>query len=151
MDRLFGTLAQQNGNIDKTISNAQKMVTGLNARRPELVASMGSLSRVVRQLGAVTNEVNPALQALITREPGFAAHLVTIEPQLAFMGANLPKMLKGLARATQDGGYINVYTCDLDLLGFFPGLNDVTPVIVNAATPGNQAQHTPKCRSMVNG
>ena len=151
MDRLFGTLANQNGNIDKTINNAQKMVTSLNARRPELVASMGSLSRVVSQLGAVTNEVNPALQALITREPGFAAHLVTIEPQLAFMGANLPKMLKGLARATQDGGYINVYTCDLDLLGFFPGLNDVTPVIVNAATPGNQAQHTPKCRGMANG
>ena len=151
MDRLFGTLAKQNGNIDKTISNAEKMVTSLNARRPELVASMGSLSRVVRQLGAVTNEVNPALQALITREPGFAAHLVTIEPQLAFLGANLPKMLKGLARATQDGGYINVYTCDLNLLGFFPGINDVTPVIVNAATPGNQAQHTPKCRSMANG
>jgi len=151
MDRLFGTLANQNGNIDKTISNAQKMVISLNARRPELVASMGSLSRVVSQLGAITNEVNPALQALITREPGFAAHLVTIEPQLAFVGANLPKMLKGLARATQDGGYLNVYTCDLNLLGFFPGLNDVTPVIVNAATPGNQAQHTPKCRSMANG
>ena len=151
MDRLFGTLANQNGNIDKTIGNAQKMVTSLNARRPELVDSMGSLSRVVRQLGAVTNEVNPALQALITREPGFAAHLVTIEPQLAFMGANLPKMLKGLARASQDGAYLNVYTCDLNLLGFFPGLNDVTPVIVNAATPGNQAQHTPKCRSMANG
>lgn len=67
------------------------------------------------------------------------------------MGANLPKMLKGLARVSQDGAYLNVYTCDLNLLGFFPGLNDVTPVIVNAATPGNQAKHTPKCRSMVNG
>lgn len=151
MDRLFGTLAQQNGNIDKTITNAQNMVVSLNARRPELVASMGSLTRVVRQLGAVTNEVNPSLQALITREPGFAAHLVTIEPQLAFMGANLPKMLKGLARSLQDGAYINVYTCDLNALGFFPGLNDVTPVIVNAATPGNQATYTPKCRSMANG
>lgn len=151
MDRLFGTLAGQNGNIDKTIANARNMVVSLNARRPELVSSMGSLSRVVRQLGAITNEVNPALQALLTREPGFAAHLVTIEPQLAFMGANLPKMLKGLARVSQDGAYLNVYTCDLNLLGFFPGLNDVTPVIVNAATPGNQAKHTPKCRSMVNG
>jgi phospholipid/cholesterol/gamma-HCH transport system substrate-binding protein len=151
MDRLFGTLANQNSNLDKTLNNAQQMVVSLNARRPELVSSMGSLSRVVRQLGAVTNEVNPALQALITREPGFAAHLVTIEPQLAFMGANLPKMLKGLARVTQDGAYINVYTCDLNALGFFPGLNDVTPVVVNAATPGNQAQYTPKCRSMANG
>lgn len=151
MDRLFGTLAAQNGNIDQTLKNAQAMVTSLNARRPELVSSMGSLSRVVRQLGAVTNEVNPSLQALIRREPGFAAHLVTIEPQLAFMGANLPKLLKGIARTTQDGAYLNVYTCDLNALGFFPGLNNVTPIVVNAATPGNKAQHTPKCRNMANG
>jgi phospholipid/cholesterol/gamma-HCH transport system substrate-binding protein len=151
MDRLFGTLAGQNGNIEKTLNNAQQMVTTFNSRRPELVSSMGSISRVVRALGAVTTEVNPSLQALITREPGFAAHLVSIEPQLAFMGANLPKMLKGLARVSQSGAYLDVYTCDLNALGFFPGLNDVTPIIVNAATPGNQAKHTPKCRNMANG
>lgn len=151
MDRLFGTLAQQNGNIDTTLNNTRQMVTTFNARRPELVASMGSLSRVMRALGSVTNEVNPSLQALITREPGFAAHLVTIEPQLAFMGGNLPKMLKGLARVTNDGAYANVYSCDLNALGFFPGLNDVTPIIVAAATPGNKMQHTPKCRNMANG
>ncbi|MCW1956977.1 MAG: MCE family protein [Mycobacterium sp.] len=151
MDRLFGTLAAQNGNIDTTLNNTRQMVTTFNARRPELVASMGSLSRVMRALGSVTAEVNPSLQALITREPGFAAHLVTIEPQLAFMGGNLPKMLKGLARVANEGAYLNVYACDLNALAFFPGLNDVTPVIVNAATPGNQAQHTPKCRNMANG
>jgi phospholipid/cholesterol/gamma-HCH transport system substrate-binding protein len=151
MDRLFGTLAAQNDNIEKTIDNSKNMLTTFNSRRPELVSSMGSLSRVVRSLGAVTNEVNPSLQALITREPGFAAHLVTIEPQLAFMGNNLPKMLKGLARVTGDGSYINVYTCDLNALGFFPGLNDVTPTVVAAATPGNKAKYTPKCRNMANG
>ncbi len=151
MDRLFGTLAKQNDDIDATISNAQQMVGTFNARRPELIDSMGSLSRVTRQLNSVTNEVNPALQELINREPGFASHLVSVEPQLAFVGANLPKMLKGLARVTNDGAYMNVYTCDLNALAFFPGLNDVTPIVVNAATPGNQAQHTPKCRNMANG
>jgi phospholipid/cholesterol/gamma-HCH transport system substrate-binding protein len=151
LDRLFATLAQQNSNIDTTLNNAQQMVGTFNARRPELVASMGSLSRVMRSLGAVTNEVNPALQALITREPGFAAHLVTIEPQLAFLGGNLPLMLKGIARFTNDGAYANVYACDLNALGFFPGLNDVTPIVVAAATPGNKAQYTPKCRNMANG
>ena len=151
MDRLFGTLAKQNDNIDKTISNAQQMVGTFNARRPELISSMGSLSRVMRQLGAVSNEVNPSLQALIGREPGFAAHMVSIEPQLAFTGANLPKLLKGLARVTGDGAYLNIYTCELNALAFFPGLNDVTPIVVNAATPGNQAKHTPKCRNMANG
>ena len=112
---------------------------------------MGSLSRVMRSLGDVTNEVNPSLQALLKREPGFAAHLVTIQPQLAFMGNNLPKMLKGLARATGEGSYANVYTCDFNALGFFPGLNDVTPIVVAAATPGNKAKYTPKCRNLANG
>jgi phospholipid/cholesterol/gamma-HCH transport system substrate-binding protein len=151
LDRVFATLAKQNDNLDKTLGNAQQMMSTFNARRPELVSSMGSLSRVMRSLGDVTTEVNPSLQALITREPGFSAHLVTIEPQLAFMGANLPKMLKGLARVAQDGAYANVYSCDLNALAFFPGLNDVTPIVVNAATPGNVAQHTPKCRNMANG
>ena len=58
LDRVFGTLAKQNDNLDKTLSNAEQMVGTFNARRPELVSSMGSLSRVVRQLGAITNEVN---------------------------------------------------------------------------------------------
>jgi phospholipid/cholesterol/gamma-HCH transport system substrate-binding protein len=37
--------------------------------------------------------------------------------------------------------------CDANFLGFFPGLNDVVPIIVNAATPGNKAQFTPRCRN----
>ena len=151
LDQVFGTLAKQNENLDKTLASTRQMVSTFNARRPELVSSMGSLSRVVRQLGAVTNEVNPSLQALINREPGFAAHLVSIEPQLAFTGANLPKLLKGLARATNEGSYLNVYACDLNATAFFPGLNDVTPIVVDAATPGNVAQHTPRCRNMANG
>ena len=151
LDRLFGTLAKQNGNLEATLSNARQMVTTFNARRPELIDAMGSMSRVVRQLNSVTHDVNPWLQSLITREPGFSAHLVTIEPQLAFTGANLPKLLKGLARVTNDGAYANVYSCDLNALAFFPGLNDVTPIVVDAATPGNTAKHTPKCRNMANG
>jgi len=151
LDRVFGTLASQNDNLDKTLANTRQMVNTFNARRPELVDSMGSLSRVVRQLSAVTREVNPSLQALISREPGFAAHLVTIEPQLAFAGANLPNMLKGIANVTGEGSYINAYSCDFNLFGFYPGLNDATPIIVDAATPGNRAQHTPKCRNVGNG
>jgi len=151
LDRVFGTLAAQNDNLDQTLANTRQMVNTFNGRRPELVASMGSLSRVVRQLSAVTREVNPSLQALITREPGFAAHLVAIEPQVAFFGSNLPNMLKGLANVTSEGSYINAYGCDFNALAFFPGLNDVTPIIVDAATPGNKAQHTSKCRNRTNG
>ena len=109
------------------------------------------MSRVVRQLSTITDEVDPALNELVLREPGFAQHMVGIEPQLAFTGANLPLMLKGLARVTNEGAFVNAYACDLNPTGYFPGLNDVVPIIVNAATPGNRAWYTPRCRNMANG
>lgn len=151
MDKLSATLAKQDGNIDSVLANTRQMVDTFNARRPELVSSMGSMSRVSRRLAEITDDVYPALTSLITREPGTAAHLVTIEPQLAFTGSNLPLLLKGIARATGEGAYANIYVCDLNPMGFFPGLNDVTPIIVDAATPGNKAQHTPRCRNKANG
>ena len=151
LNRLFGTLGEQNDNLEATLRDTREMVNTFNARRPELISSMGSLSRLVQRLDAVTTEVNPSLRALIDREPGFTEHLGTIEPQLAFTGANLPKLLKGIARVSSEGAYLNVYACDLNALAFFPGLNDVTPIIVDAATPGNKAKHTPRCRNMANG
>lgn len=93
----------------------------------------------------------PQLNEILHREPGFVSHLNTVEPQLAFAGANLPLLLKGVARTTQEGAFINGYVCDLNITGFFPGLNDVVPIIVNAATPGNKAQYTPKCRNLADG
>lgn len=144
-------LAQHNASLDQIIARATASVALFEARQPELVASMGSISRVVRQLSTITDEVYPDLEELVTREPGFAQHMVGIEPQLAFVGANLPLLLKGFGRITNEGAYVNAYACDLNATGFFPGLNDVVPIIVNAATPGNQAQYTPRCRNMANG
>lgn len=151
LNLVVDNLARHNDSLDQIIANAQSAVGTFDARRPELVASMGSLSGVVRQLATISNSVYPDLNQLITREPGFAQHMVDIEPQLAFTGANLPLLLKGFGRITNEGAYVNAYACDLNATGFFPGLNDVVPIIVDAATPGNRAQYSPRCRNMSNG
>ncbi|MBO0679202.1 MCE family protein [Mycolicibacterium sp. S2-37] len=151
LNTVMSNLARHNNSLDQVLTQVQSAVTTLDARRPELVESTGSMARVVRQLSAIADEVDPALDELITREPGFAQHMVGIEPQIAFAGANLPLLLKGFARLTNEGAYANAYACDLNATGFFPGLNDVTPIIVDAATPGNDAKYTPKCRNMANG
>ncbi|MCV7154298.1 MCE family protein [Mycolicibacterium pyrenivorans] len=148
---VVANLARHNDDLDHVVGQAQSMVSTFDARRPELVDSMGSIAKVVRQLSTISDEVYPSLNELVRREPGFAQHMVRIEPQLAFVGANLPLMLKGFARITGEGTYANAYACELDATAFFPGLNDVTPIVVDAATPGNRARHTPKCRSMANG
>lgn len=151
LDTVFRNLAQQNDNLDHVLTATRDVISTFNARRPALEASMGSISRVVRQLSTVTAQVNPALNELVTRQPGFAKHMAGIEPQLAFAGANLPLLLKGFARITNEGAYASAYACDVNLTGFFPGLNDVVPIIVDAATPGNKAWHTPRCRNMADG
>ncbi|OHU93771.1 MlaD family protein [Mycobacterium talmoniae] len=159
LSKVTDNVAAQNDNLDHALNQARTIVSDFDARRPALQSSVGSLAHVTRQLSAIMNEVYPSLNELITRQPGFAKHMVGIEPQLAFMGDNLPLLLKGLARIVGEGGYGNAYICDLNLTGFFPGLNDIVTFIVNAATPGNarvitkenQAWHTPRCRNMANG
>jgi phospholipid/cholesterol/gamma-HCH transport system substrate-binding protein len=151
LNTVMNNLSTQNKTLDQVISQTSKVVSDFDARRPELVASTGTMARVIRQLSTISDTVSPQLNETITRQPGFTGHLVDIEPQLAFTGANLPLMLKGLARITNEGAFANAYACDLNGTGFFPGLNDVTPIIVNAATPGNKAMYTPRCRNMANG
>lgn len=148
---VVNNLAQHNDSLDEVITQTRGVVSTFDARRPELVDSMGSITSVVRRLSTIADEVYPSLNELVVREPGFAQHLVSIEPQLAFTGANLPLLLKGFARITNEGAYANSYACDLNAIGFFPGLNDVTPIIVDAATPGDGAHYTPRCRNMANG
>lgn len=151
MTALAGDLAEQSGNLDATITQTTRTVADLNSRRPDLVSSVGSIGRVLHRLSVIADDVFPSVQELLTRQPGFAKHMLEIEPSLAFLGANLPLALKGLARTTGEGAYGNAYLCDVNITGFFPGLNDVIPIIVNAATPGGTAWHTPRCRNMSDG
>lgn len=151
LNTVMVNLARHNESLDQVLTQVQAAVTTFDGRRQELVDSTGSMARVVRQLSTISDEVYPSLNELVEREPGFAQHMVSIEPQLAFTGANLPLLLKGFARITSEGSYANAYACDLNATGFFPGLNDVVPIIVDAATPGNDARYSPKCRNMANG
>jgi phospholipid/cholesterol/gamma-HCH transport system substrate-binding protein len=159
LNKLTGTIAEQNDPLDHALTQARVAVADLDARRPALQSSVGSLAQVTRQLSNIADEVFPSLEEMINRKPGFAKHMAAIEPQLAFTGDNLPLLLKGLARAFGEGAYGTAYVCDLNVTGFFPGLNDITTIIVNAATPGNArpitrenlAWHTPRCRNTVDG
>lgn len=151
LNLVVSNLAVHNDSLDQIITQTRDAVSTFESRRPQLVASLGSISRVTQQLSTVADDVYPDLHELVLREPGFAEHMAGIEPQLAFTGANLPLLLKGFGRITNEGAYANAYACDLNATGFFPGFNDVTPIIVDAATPGNKAWYTPRCRNMANG
>ncbi|CAM2912547.1 mammalian cell entry protein [Mycobacterium intermedium] len=151
LNKVVVNLAAQNANLDGVLTQTRDVVAALDQRRPELVSSMGAMSRLLTHLSKAARDDYPALRAFIDRRPGATRHLLDIEPQVAFLGDNLPLLLKGLVRIANQGAYGNAYACDVNIFGFFPGLNDVTPIIINAATPGNKAKHTPKCRPMGGG
>jgi phospholipid/cholesterol/gamma-HCH transport system substrate-binding protein len=151
LNKVVGNLAQQNDNLDGVITQTRQLVGQLDRRRPELVSSVGSLSRVMGRLSASATDVYPALREFVDRKPGVARHLMDEEPQVAFFGDNIPLLLKGLVRVGNQGAYGNAYVCDVNFMGFFPGLNDVVPIIIAAATPGNKTWHTPRCRSTAGG
>lgn len=151
LNEVVGNLARQSANLDGIIASTSGAVSALDRRRPELVSGLGSTARVVDRLAASATDVYPSIAELIDRQPGFVQHLLSVEPQVAFFVDNVPLVLKGLTRMSNQGAYGNGYACDANILGFFPGLNDVVPIIVDAATPGNKARHTPKCRNTADG
>ncbi|ORW08101.1 MCE family protein [Mycolicibacter longobardus] len=139
-------LARQDDNLNSVIDNARRVVTELNQRRDTVVSSVGALRHVSERLAAIGDNTYPQFSEMVHREPGFAAHMVENHDQIAFLGSNLPLLLKGLARVSQDGSYGNAYACSLNLMGFFPGLNDLVPAIVRRASPGDDVKNSQKCR-----
>ncbi|OBK14113.1 MCE family protein [Mycobacterium asiaticum] len=148
LNKVVVNLAAQNDDLDGVLTQTRGVVAALNQRRPELVSSVGAMSRMMTHLANAAREDYPAIREFIDRRPGVTRHLLDVEPQVAFFGDNVPLVLKGLIRVGNQGAYGNAYACDVNIFGFFPGLNDVVPIIVNAATPGNKAMHTPRCRNV---
>jgi len=148
LDRLMTTLAAQSTNLQTMLHETSVSIAALNSRRDELVSSVGSITANVTRLSAIVNAITPQMQQFIDREPGFLKYSVTDgKARLAYAVANVPLLLKGLARAGQEGTYIDVYVCDLDF-GLWRGLLNWFRRFVVAATPGNgnETWHTAVCR-----
>lgn len=146
LDTIVGDLAAQDANLAGVITTAHAMVSELNNRREHLIASAGSLNRTAARIAAIGDAVYPQMSELLHREPGFVQHIAGMPDQLAFLGSNTPLVLKGLARVSGDGAYGNAYGCSVNLMGFFPGLTELVPKIVELASPGNVVKNSQKCR-----
>ena len=67
LNKVVGNLAQQNDNLDGVITQTRQLVDQLDRRRPELVSSVGSLSRVMGRLSASATDVYPSTATLSFR------------------------------------------------------------------------------------
>ncbi|MUL78715.1 MCE family protein [Mycolicibacterium sp. CBMA 226] len=139
-------LAGQSANLNNVIGRTRDILVGLNSHREQLRASVGSINSALGRLSTITNNIYPDFNALVTRQPGFASNLTGPgRDRFAFLAANLPYLLKGVARMTQSGAYTDIYICDVNV-SIFRFLKTLIPAYVAAATPGNVINHSAVCR-----
>ncbi|OHV05069.1 MlaD family protein [Mycobacterium talmoniae] len=148
LDALMASLASQNTNLQTMIQQTRGVMADLAGRREELVDSVGSINSTVSRLAAIVNNITPDAQQLVSRQPGVLDYgLHDGRARLAYLTANVPGLMKAIARTMQDGSYINGYACDVDF-GLWHDLYYWFRGIVAAATRGNghEVWHSPVCR-----
>lgn len=146
LNDVTSNLAEQTANLQAVIRQTRDALVTLADRRDQLTASAGSINAAVVRLAKITEDIRPELQQIIRREPGFTGFLVGPgRDRMSFFGANLGMALKGLARVTQEGAYVNGYICDANST-IFAFLGRLIPGVVRLASPGNVTQHSPICR-----
>jgi phospholipid/cholesterol/gamma-HCH transport system substrate-binding protein len=146
LNDITSKLAGRASDIQALIRQTTDVIATFGNRRQGLMASAASIASTVGRLSTITTNVYHELQDLIDREPGFTGHLVGDgQARFAYLGANLPLLLKGMARVTQEGSYINTYGCNANVT-IFAFLGRLIPSIVRRATPGGVIQQSPICR-----
>lgn len=147
LDAVMASLAEQNTQLQDMIGQSRGVMTELAGRRDQLVHSVGSINSTLERLAAIVAAITPDVQEFILRQPGFLDYgLHDGRERFAYMAANLPLLLKGVARITQDGSYLSAYGCDIDF-ALWRGLFHWFRAFVGAATPaGGKHLHTPICR-----
>ncbi|MBJ8347230.1 MCE family protein [Antrihabitans sp. YC2-6] len=145
LDAVVAHLAAQSGDLSSIIEQTRRIFTELGTRRTELTSAVESLADVGGRTSTVLQSIQPDLDELLTRETGFTGHVLADPSRLAYLGFNLPLALKGLARVSQSGSYVDTYACNIDA-NLVPALSQLIPTIVATATPGGVPRHSPICR-----
>jgi phospholipid/cholesterol/gamma-HCH transport system substrate-binding protein len=145
LNPVLRSLEERSGELDASILSARAVFDGFARRRAEFIDSVEQVSVVGDRLATVIGDVQPDLGQWLQRQPGFAKHFVENKQGFAYMAFNTPLMLKGLARFSQNGSYLDIYACDLTV-SQFPRIDALMRDIVEAATPAGVPQRSSKCR-----
>ncbi|MGW4365838.1 MlaD family protein [Nocardia takedensis] len=145
LDQVVANLSGRRAELGTLLSQTRAIVEGLGRHRDELLTTLTDVSVVADRMSTIVAEDRPALTRLLSREPGFTRHFEENKDQFAYLGFNLPALLKGIARVGQEGPNLNVYLCNLDLTAI-PALTELVPTIIRMASESGTVQQSPICR-----
>ncbi|MQY18839.1 MlaD family protein [Nocardia macrotermitis] len=142
---VMSDLAKQSGNLQTVVQQTRKIFDGLSQDRDALFNQVSSISAVVGRAAAVVRGSAPAMNDFVVRQPGFAQHFITNKQKFAYLGFNLPYMLKGLSRITNTGAYLNAYVCNVQVSAV-PGIDPLMSQILGMTTPSGKVENSAICR-----
>ncbi|MBH0778042.1 MCE family protein [Nocardia bovistercoris] len=145
LNQVVQNLATRRTELGTLLTQTRSIVDGLARHRAELMTTLTEVSGVADRMATVVAEDRPALEGLLTREPGFTRHFEQNKAQFEYLGFNLPALLKGIARVGQEGANLNVYLCNLNFT-VLPALSDLIPAIIRMASTSGAVEQSPICR-----
>lgn len=145
LDGVVGSLAEQRGDLDTVIAQSHSILASLAARRGELTDQLARIGVVAGRVATLADQAQPEVDQILSREPGFVDHFLANKDSFGSFAFNLPPMLKGLARVSQEGSYLNTYLCNFNVT-LVPALSAVIPAVVAGQTPGGHVTQSPICR-----
>jgi phospholipid/cholesterol/gamma-HCH transport system substrate-binding protein len=145
LNTVVASLAARDGSLRGTIDAAETMFDGFAARRREFIDSLDQTAIVGQRLAGVIDDVQPDMREWLAREPGFAKHFMDDKQGFEYMAFNTPLMLKGLARFSQGGAYLDVYACHITV-SQFPRIDSLLQAIIREGTPADRQTNSQKCR-----
>ncbi|WP_396922458.1 MCE family protein [Mycolicibacterium sp.] len=121
---VLDTIIRKAGDVDATVINLEKLISGLAGQADPLADSVANLSKATGAVADLLADNRPLLKDTIAAAQGVLQPLVDHQDQLNDLLQKLPTALTLLGRSAGTyGDFINLYFCDvtLTLNGLQPG------------------------------
>lgn len=121
---VLDTIIKKAGDVDATVTNLEKLITGLASQADPLADSVANLSNAAGAVADLLADNRPLLKDTVASAQNVLQPLVDQKDQLNDLLQKLPTALTLLGRSAGTyGDFINLYLCDvtLTLNGLQPG------------------------------
>ncbi|MGN2639889.1 MCE family protein [Nocardia takedensis] len=145
LNKVVGELAGHSGEVSTLLESSRSIVDGLSRHRDELLGALSTAATTTGRMADLLDGADAPLHEMLYRQPGFTRHFQENKDEFAYLGFNLPALMKGLARVSQEGPYLNTYLCNFNV-NLLPPLIPLVPTVVGLASASGQAQYSPTCR-----
>lgn len=141
LSQVLGTLAKRNTETQSLIANTTTLVSTLNEHSSLVVGVIEHTADVSAKLTRTISGLRPGLPVALLNFTDVLDLINGHGQELKHsVGQGVPEILASLSRVTQNGSYLNVYNCNLDI-----SLGGVFPPAGTIAQIGGQ-QHSEVCQ-----